>query len=184
MKEERVILGIDPGTSITGYGIINVIDKKAVLVTLGFLELQKIKDHYEKLKLIFSRTLALIDEYSPDELAIEAPFYGNNVQSMLKLGRAQGIAISAALHRNLPIFEYAPRRIKQAITGQGNASKEQVANMLQKILLIKDMPDKLDATDGLAVAMCHFYQKKPLSQNNTVKSWSDFAKKNPHRVTG
>ncbi|MFO7655857.1 MAG: crossover junction endodeoxyribonuclease RuvC [Bacteroidales bacterium] len=184
MKENRIILGIDPGTTITGYGIIKVIAKKPALVTLGYLELQKIKDHFEKLKLIFSRTLMLIDEYKPDELAIESPFYANNVQSMLKLGRAQGIAISAALYRNLPIFEYAPRRVKQAITGQGGASKEQVANMLQKMLLIKDMPGKLDATDGLAVAMCHFYQKIPALENKNFKNWSDFAKKNPDRITG
>ena len=160
MKENRIILGIDPGTTIMGYGIVTITNKEPALLTLGFIELHKIKDHYEKLQRIFDRTLMLIDEFKPDELAIESPFYGNNIQSMLKLGRAQGVAISAALHRNLPIFEYAPRKIKQSITGQGNASKEQVARFLQKLLTIEKLPNNLDATDGLAVAMCHFYQQK------------------------
>jgi crossover junction endodeoxyribonuclease RuvC len=124
----------------------------------------------------------LIDEFHPEELAIESPFYGNNVQSMLKLGRAQGVAISAALHRDLPIYEYAPRKIKQSITGQGNASKEQVAGLLQKILKINDMPGNLDATDGLAVAMCHFYQKKSMVTKGEYKNWSDYLHKNPQRL--
>lgn len=182
MKEERIILGIDPGTTIMGYGLIKVVSKQPVLITLGSIELHKIKDPYEKLQRIFARTLMLIDEFKPDELAIESPFYGNNIQSMLKLGRAQGVAISAALHRNLPIFEYAPRKIKQSITGQGSASKEQVAKLLQKFLFIKEMPAKLDATDGLAVALCHFYQNKPASGKKEFRNWGDYITKNPDRV--
>ncbi len=182
LKENTIILGIDPGTTIMGYGIVKVTEKQPALLTLGFIELHKIKDHFEKLQRIFNRTLMLIDEFKPDELAIESPFYGNNIQSMLKLGRAQGVAISAALHRNLPIFEYAPRKIKQSITGQGNASKEQVARFLQKILVIKDLPNNLDATDGLAVAMCHFYQNKPFTEMKAFKNWNDFIQKNPDRI--
>lgn len=152
------------------------------MVALGVIELHKIDDHFTKLKMIFDRTVGLIDEYHPDELAIEAPFFGKNVQSMLKLGRAQGTAISAALSRSLPIYEYAPRKIKLAITGQGNAAKEQVAALLQKILNIKELPKDLDATDGLAAAMCHFYQNKPASGEKTVKSWKDFINKNPGKL--
>ena len=182
LSENKIILGIDPGTTIMGYGLVKIDEKQPSLLTLGYIELNKIKDHYEKLQRIFVRTLMLIDEFKPDELAIESPFYGNNIQSMLKLGRAQGVAISAALHRNLPIFEYAPRKIKQSITGQGNASKEQVARLLQKILVIKELPKNLDATDGLAVAMCHFYQNKPAIGKKDFKNWSDFIKKNPDRI--
>jgi crossover junction endodeoxyribonuclease RuvC len=182
LKDNRIILGIDPGTTIMGYGLIQIIEKQPCILTLGFMELKKMKDHYEKLRRIFDRTIMLIDEFHPDELAIESPFYGNNVQSMLKLGRAQGVAISAALYRNLPIFEYAPRKIKQSITGQGNASKEQVAKLLQKILQINDLPDNLDATDGLAVAMCHFYQNRLLSKNGEFKNWADYIRKNPARI--
>src|ERR1035437_374499 len=140
-----------------GYGIIRAMGNKPEMVLLGIIELQKLEDHFTKLKTIFDRTVMLIDEYHPDELAIEAQFFGKNVQSMLKLGRAQGTAIAAALSRSIPIFEYAPRKIKLAITGQGNASKEQVALILQKLLNIPEIPKDLDATDGLAVAMCHFY---------------------------
>lgn len=182
MKDKRIILGIDPGTTIMGYGLIEIIEKQPRLITLGYIELHKIKDHYEKLQRIFERTLMLIDEFHPQELAIEAPFYGNNVQSMLKLGRAQGVAISAALHCNLPVYEYAPRKIKQSITGQGNASKEQVARLLQNILQISEMPGNLDATDGLAVAMCHFYQKKSVAAKGEYKNWNDYLRKNPHRL--
>lgn len=165
-----------------GYGLIRVVTRQPCLMTLGYIELYKLKTHYEKLQRIFERTLMLIDEYQPDELAIESPFYGNNVQSMLKLGRAQGTAISAALYRKLPIYEYAPRKIKQSITGQGNASKEQVARLLQKILKIKDIPQNLDATDGLAVAMCHFYQNENLNVKEGFKSWKDYLRKNPDRI--
>lgn len=181
-QKERIILGIDPGTSITGYGVIRIIDSVPELVTIGFMDLSKFDNHYIKLKHIFDRTTGIIDEYHPDELAIEAPFYGKNVQSMLKLGRAQGAAIAAALSRSLPIFEYAPRKIKMSITGQGAASKEQVASMLMRILKFRDSDIRLDATDGLAAALCHFYQSnKPVSEKSFT-SWKDFMNKNPKRV--
>ncbi len=182
MNEERIILGIDPGTTIMGYGVIRIADKNPVMVNLGIVELHKYKDHYIKLKYIFDRTLQLIDQYLPDELAIEAPFYGKNVQSMLKLGRAQGVAISAALSRSIPIFEYAPRKIKLAITGNGAASKEQVAALLQNILKIKEIPTNLDATDGLAAALCHFYQKDFTGNQEKFSSWKDFINKNPGKI--
>jgi crossover junction endodeoxyribonuclease RuvC len=182
LKNERIILGIDPGTSIMGYGIIKAVGDKPEMLALGVINLHKIDDHFTKLKMIFDRTVGLIDEYHPDELAIEAPFFGKNVQSMLKLGRAQGTAISAALSRSLPIYEYAPRKIKLAITGQGNAAKEQVAALLQKILNIKELPKDLDATDGLAAAMCHFYQNKTTTGEKSVKSWKDFINKNPGKL--
>jgi crossover junction endodeoxyribonuclease RuvC len=175
-------LGIDPGTTVTGYGIIRATGNKAELVTMGIIELKKVKDHYTKLKMIFDRVLQLIDEYHPDELAIEAPFYGKNVQSMLKLGRAQGVAISAALSRSIPIFEYAPRKIKLAITGIGSASKEQVATLLQKILNFREDPRLLDATDGLAAAVCHFFQKTVPSTGKGYHSWKEYIRKNPGRL--
>jgi crossover junction endodeoxyribonuclease RuvC len=165
-----------------GYGIIRGQKKAPELIALGVIELGKFKDHYIKIRQIFERTLHLIDQYHPDELAIEAPFYGKNVQSMLKLGRAQGAAISAALSRDLPIFEYAPKKIKMAITGQGNASKEQVASILQKTLTINELPKNLDATDGLAAAVCHFYQKDIPASGNSYNSWKDFIAKNPKRI--
>jgi len=181
-SEERIILGIDPGTSITGYGVIRTVDNKPELITIGSIDLSKYDDHYLKLKHIFERTAGIIDEYHPDELAIEAPFYGKNVQSMLKLGRAQGAAIAAALSRSLPIFEYAPRKIKMSITGQGAASKEQVAAMLMHILKFKLADIKLDATDGLAAALCHFYQTNNPVHEKGYNSWKDFMNKNPKRV--
>jgi len=186
LEKERIILGIDPGTTIMGYGLI--CGKSAVqaeLLALGVLELHKYDNHYTKLKVIFERVTGLIDNFHATELAIEAPFYGKNVQSMLKLGRAQGTAIAAALSRSLDIYEYAPRKIKMAITGQGNASKEQVAALLQKMFAIAEMPSNLDATDGLAAAVCHFYQKLPAqatSAGNAAKSWKEFANNNPKRV--
>jgi crossover junction endodeoxyribonuclease RuvC len=183
-QKERIILGIDPGTSITGYGVIKTIGTKPELITIGSIELSKYGDHYLKLKHIFERTIGIIDEYHPDELAIEAPFYGKNVQSMLKLGRAQGAAIAAALTRSLPIFEYAPRKIKMSITGQGAASKEQVASMLGKILKFNISEIKLDATDGLAAALCHFYQTNNPVLEKSFNSWKDFMNKNPKRVKG
>jgi crossover junction endodeoxyribonuclease RuvC len=182
MEKERIILGIDPGTTIMGYGIIRAVGNKPELLAIGVIELHKLDDHFVKLKKIFDRVVSLIDEFHPDELAIEAPFFGKNVQSMLKLGRAQGTAISAALSRSIPITEYAPRKIKLAITGQGGASKEQVAAILQKMMNIKEMPADLDATDGLAAAVCHFYQKRPVSGEKTPKSWKDFINKNPEKV--
>jgi crossover junction endodeoxyribonuclease RuvC len=180
--KERIILGIDPGTSITGYGVIRTVGTIPELIAIGSIDLAKYDDHYVKLKHIFERTTGIIDEYHPDELAIEAPFYGKNVQSMLKLGRAQGAAIAAALSRSLPIFEYAPRKIKMSITGQGAASKEQVASMLMNILKFNLAETKLDATDGLAAALCHFYQTNNPVPGKSYNSWKDFMNKNPRRV--
>jgi crossover junction endodeoxyribonuclease RuvC len=181
-SKERIILGIDPGTTITGYGVIKISGTKPELVAIGAIELSKLNDHYLKLKHIYDRTLGIIDEYHPDELAIEAPFYGKNVQSMLKLGRAQGAAIAAALSRSMPIFEYAPRKIKMSITGQGAATKEQVAAMLMHILKFHDTDMKLDATDGLAAALCHFYQSNNPVKGKAYSGWKDFMSKNPGRV--
>ncbi len=182
MDYDRIILGIDPGTSVTGYGAIGIIKKEPQIISLGVIELKKFNDHYLKLKHIFERTLGLIDEYKPDEMAIEAPFYGKNVQSMLKLGRAQGASISAALHRSVPIYEYAPRKIKMSITGVGAASKEQVAAMLGNILKFNDKDIILDATDGLAAALCHFYQSSSPVSDKSFNSWKDYMRKNPGRV--
>lgn len=184
LQAERIILGIDPGTNVLGYGIIKASGKNSIeLVVLGVIELKKYTDHYLKLKAIYERVQQLVDQYLPDDVAIEAPFFGKNVQSMLKLGRAQGVAMAAALSRSVPIFEYAPRKIKLAVTGQGNASKEQVAAMLQSILKTKEFDSKtLDATDGLAAAVCHFYQQQSIVGAKKVKSWSDFIKQNPERV--
>jgi crossover junction endodeoxyribonuclease RuvC len=179
---ERIILGIDPGTSITGYGVIRTVGTVPELIAIGAIDLSRFDDHYVKLKHIFDRTIGIIDEYHPDELAIEAPFFGKNVQSMLKLGRAQGAAIAAALTREMPIFEYAPRKIKMSITGQGAASKEQVAAMLMNILKFNLAEIKLDATDGLAAALCHFYQTNKPTQEKAFNSWKDFINKNPKRV--
>ena len=179
---ERIILGIDPGTNITGYGVIKAIGTVPELIAIGAIDLSKYDDHYVKLKHIFDRVTGIIDEYHPDELAIEAPFYGKNVQSMLKLGRAQGAAIAAALSRSVPIFEYAPRKIKMSITGQGAASKEQVASMLMNILHFRLNETKLDATDGLAAALCHFYQTNNPLAEKSYNSWKDFMNKNPKRV--
>lgn len=175
-------MGFDPGTNISGYGIISVSGNKPKLIVLGIIDLRKLKDPYLKLQTIFKRTLSLVDEFHPDEFAIEAPFYGKNVQSMLKLGRAQGVAMAAALYRSIPIFEYAPRKIKMSITGHGNASKEQVAGMLQSLLQVKSFPKQQDATDGLAAAMCHFYQSNAPESLKEFKSWKDFIRKNPDRV--
>lgn len=181
-NKERVILGIDPGTSITGYGLIKTVGPDPELITIGSIDLSKFDDHYLKIKHIFDRTVGIIEEYHPDELAIEAPFYGKNVQSMLKLGRAQGAAIAAALSYSIPIFEYAPRKIKMSITGRGAASKEQVASMLMQILKFNKLEVKLDATDGLAAALCHFYQTNTPARGKTFNSWKDFISKNPKRV--
>jgi crossover junction endodeoxyribonuclease RuvC len=182
LDQGKIILGVDPGTTIMGYGIIASRGKDPALMAIGVINLSKFKDHYVKIRKIFERTLQLIDEYHPDELAIEAPFYGKNVQSMLKLGRAQGAAISAALQRDMPIFEYAPKKIKMAITGEGSASKEQVAGILQQILNIRDLPKNLDATDGLAAAVCHFYQKDLGDHGPGYKGWKDFISRNPGRL--
>ncbi len=180
-NQDRIILGIDPGTIVMGYGIIHLQGKDPKLSTMGVLKLDKFADHATRLRKIFERTLSLIDEYHPDELAIEAPFYGKNVQSMLKLGRAQGVAIAAALYRQIPIFEYSPKKIKQSITGNGNASKEQVAGMLYSILDMKAFDGPLDATDGLAAAMCHYFQKNVSTGGKTYSGWKSFLTDNPDR---
>lgn len=184
MSKERIILGIDPGTIVMGYGIIRIEGKKPILEAMGVLQLNKYEDHYVRLKKIFDRVLSLIDQYHPDELAIEAPFFGKNVQSMLKLGRAQGTAISAALSRDIPIFEYAPLKIKMSITGNGQASKEQVAGMLQRILHISkdNMLPQLDATDGVAAALCHFLQSNNPVSDKKYSGWKDYIAKNPGKI--
>ena len=184
MVKEQIILGIDPGTTIMGYGLLKVTGNKVEMLAMGVLELKKYSDHYLKLQRIFARTLSLIDEFHPDCLAIEAPFFGKNVQSMLKLGRAQGVAMSAALYRDIPITEYAPLKIKMAITGSGSASKEQVADMLRRILKIplENMLPQLDASDGLAAAYCHFLQAgRPVSEK-AYSGWKDFIAKNEDKV--
>jgi len=175
-------MGIDPGTNLMGYGLIRIANKKPKILVSGVLDLKKISDPYIKLQKIFQRTLQVIDEYKPDELAIESQFFGKNIQSMLKLGRAQGVAISAALHRNIPIFEYAPRKIKLAITGTGTASKEQLAVILQRFFNMKQFPQNPDETDAIAIAMCHFFQSNNPIAKSKASSWADFVKKNPNRV--
>jgi crossover junction endodeoxyribonuclease RuvC len=179
---ERIILGIDPGTTVMGYGVLRVEGNKPSMLAMGVLELKKYDDHYLKLKRIFERVVQLIETYHPDEMAIEAPFFGKNVQSMLKLGRAQGVAMAAALSRSVPIFEYAPLRIKQAITGRGSASKEQVALFLKHYLNLKEESKFLDATDGLAAAVCHFFQANAPVSASGSNSWKSFISKNPGRV--
>jgi crossover junction endodeoxyribonuclease RuvC len=195
-KTDKVILGIDPGTVVMGYGIIHITGNNLKLVSAGVLALDKKEDHFLRIKEIFDTVEKLIKEYKPDEFSIEEPFFGKNVQSMLKLGRAQGAAISAALHHHLPVHGYSPRTIKKSITGNGASSKEQVASMLRTILKFEETPKFLDATDALGVAVCHYFQTKVLSQNNsnpdvkvkkqTAKkskaSWSAFINKNPDRI--
>ena len=182
MSSEKIILGIDPGTTIMGFGLIKVINKNMELIRMDELILKKYDDHYLKLKLIFERTIHIIDTYHPDEIAIEAPFFGKNVQSMLKLGRAQGVAMAAGLSRETPITEYSPKKIKMAITGNGNASKEQVAKMLQSLLKIKELPTNLDSTDGLAAAVCHFYNGGNITSEKNYSGWGAFVKQNGNRV--
>ncbi len=165
-----------------GYGIIHQKDTKIQLISLGVIQLSKYSNQALKLKKIFERTLAIIDEFKPDELAIEAPFYGKNVQSMLKLGRAQGVAMASALYRSIPIYEYSPKKIKQSITGNGNASKEQVSAMLINLLSINEAPKYLDATDGLAAAVCHYFQKSPGGTDEGYSGWKHFISKNPDRI--
>ena len=182
MPVERIILGIDPGTTVMGYGVITIKGKEIGVLTMGVLKLTKINNHADKLKKIFDRTLSLIKEYHPDELAIEAPFFGKNVQSMLKLGRAQGVAIAAALSQTVPIFEYSPRKIKQSITGKGNASKEQVSKMLQTLLSFNQPPKYLDSTDALATALCHYFQQGKTLKTKSYSGWQSFLAQNPERA--
>ncbi|MDR1339952.1 MAG: crossover junction endodeoxyribonuclease RuvC [Prevotellaceae bacterium] len=183
-KVNRTILGVDPGTALMGYAIVRSKGSNLELLVMGVIELKKYKNHYEKLNKIYERVDSIIKEYKPEELAIEAPFFGKNVQSMLKLGRAQGVAMAAALSNGLPIFEYAPKKIKTAITGSGSASKEQVANALRLELQIKDMPEYMDATDALGAAVCHFHQTKLISRmtKSGGNDWKSFIKNNPGRV--
>lgn len=182
-KKERVIIGIDPGTSIMGYGVILEKGSKIELLSMGIVRMDHLDDHFLKLQRIFEKTMVLIDEYKPDAMALEAPFYGKNIQVMLKLGRAQGVAMAAALTRNIPITEYAPRKIKQSITGNGSAGKEQVAAMLQNLLKFKETPQFLDATDGLAVAVCHSFQRVSTSgSGKSYSGWEAFAKDNKKRL--
>lgn len=192
-QNTKVIMGIDPGTNRMGYGVLEVCCNNLKCRVIGDIDLSKFGDPYAKLKHIFNRVSALVDEYKPDEVALESPFFGKNVQSMLKLGRAQGVAMAAALYKDLPVFEYAPRRIKQAITGKGGASKEQVAAMLKSMLGVTHNSRSLDATDGLSVALCHYFVTssavcaaaasgaKPARRNSKSESWEHFIARNPQR---
>jgi crossover junction endodeoxyribonuclease RuvC len=182
LPTEKIILGIDPGTTIMGFGLIRVVGKQMEFMQIDELMLKKYTDPYTKLKLIFERTIHLIDTYHPDEIAIEAPFFGKNVQSMLKLGRAQGVAMAAGLSRQVTITEYSPKKIKMAITGNGNASKEQVAKMLQSLLNMKQLPKNLDATDGLAAAVCHFYNAGKPQAGKSYSGWASFVRNNEKRL--
>ncbi len=185
-KADRIIIGIDPGTNIMGYGILGIYSRKPQMIAMGLIELTKLGDHYLRLARIYERVLMLVEQYCPDEMAIEAPFFGKNVQSMLKLGRAQGVAMAAALARQVPITEYEPRKIKQAITGNGAAAKEQVCEMLVRILNIprESLLPKLDATDALAAALCHFYESDKPVVAKGAKSWKEYIAKNPGKVKG
>jgi crossover junction endodeoxyribonuclease RuvC len=182
--KETIILGIDPGTNLMGYGVLKILGNQPEMLGMGVIDLRKERDPYLKLGQIFKQVQQVIDTYLPDELSIEAPFFGKNVQSMLKLGRAQGVAIAAAISRDIPIHEYAPLKIKMAITGNGQASKEQVAGMLQRILKIPagEMPKFMDATDALAAAYCHYLQKGRPQSDGHYNSWKDFITKNSDRV--
>ncbi len=183
---DRIIMGIDPGTNVMGYGILGVKNKKPFMIAMGVIELHREDSHYLRLRHIFDRVLGLVESFLPDELAIEAPFFGKNVQSMLKLGRAQGVAMAAALSRDIPITEYEPRKIKQAITGSGAASKEQVREMLRRMLKISEenLLPQLDSTDALGAALCHFYESQRPQIEKGCKSWKEFIAKNPGKVKG
>lgn len=181
--KERRILGIDPGTTVMGYGVIEGKGRNAQLIDLDIVSMRSMKDPMEKLKHIFEETVRIIESFLPDEMAVEAPFYGKNVQSMLKLGRAQGVVMAAAMHKNIPICEYSPRKIKQSITGKGSASKEQVAAALPYVLNLKGGIDaKLDATDAVAVALCHFFQNGAVGNKKSYSGWDAFVRQNPERL--
>lgn len=184
MDYEKIIMGIDPGTNVMGYGILGINGNNLTPIILGAIELTKVGDHYLRLARIYERVTGLVDQYLPDELAIEAPFYGKNVQSMLKLGRAQGVAMAAALARDIPIAEYAPLKVKQVVTGNGGASKEQVANMICYILKMdrQKLPSLLDATDAMAVALTHYYESRKPSAGGGAKNWAQFLKQHPERI--
>jgi crossover junction endodeoxyribonuclease RuvC len=183
-KSAKIILGIDPGTLLMGYGIIEVQGKEVTMKVMQALNLSSQKDNYRRLQLIHAKVGELIREFRPHEFAIEAPFYGKNVQSMLKLGRAQGVAIAAAMHAGLPVTEYSPKKVKQSVTGNGNADKEQVWKMLRELLCLREEPASYDATDALAVAVCHHFQSRLLTgkPGKPLKGWEDFIKNNPSRV--
>ena len=181
MAKEKIILGIDPGTNVMGYGVLVIKDQVMSCPSMGAVQIKE-EDYGLKLKVIFEKTLALVDDFKPDEFAIEAPFFGKNVQSMLKLGRAQGVAMAAALIREIPIAEYSPRKVKQSITGSGAASKEQVAAMIKSMLKSETLPTYLDATDGLAVAICHHFQSSNKLGSGSKKGWASFLKENPDRI--
>lgn len=180
--KEKIILGIDPGTTVMGYGLLLIEGKKYKILQYGVIHLKKYDTHELKLKKIFERVTSIIDEFLPDTVALEAPFYGVNVQSMLKLGRAQGVAMAAALARNIPITEYSPKKVKQSVTGNGNASKEQVAAMLQTLLNIEELPKFLDATDALAVALCHYFHEGRMQTRGRNEGWKSFIEENPDRL--
>lgn len=182
MVRDKIILGIDPGTIIMGYGLVHIRNKKIELINFGIIKLAQYQSHQDKLKKIFERITELITEYKPDEISIEAPFFGKNVQSMLKLGRAQGVAMAAALNKNIPVFEYSPRKIKKSITGKGNSSKEQVAGMIQNLLNIESKPENLDATDGIAAALCHHFQRNNNSNKTNYSNWSSYVKQNKNKI--
>jgi crossover junction endodeoxyribonuclease RuvC len=182
LVKEKIILGVDPGTNVMGYGIIKITGSKIELLDAGVLSMKKEKDLGVRLKMIFDHMISLIDQFLPDELAIEAQFFGENVQSMLKLGKAQGVAIAAALSRSIPFEEYAPKKIKMSITGKGTSSKEQVAGMLVHILKIKNLPEPLDATDALATAVCHHYQSNSPTGGKKYSGWDSFLKNNPNKL--
>lgn len=178
-------MGIDPGTNFMGYAILRTTGKnsKPELIVSGVVDMKKLDDPYLKLQRVFQRTLQVIDSYHPDEFAIESQFYGKNIQSMLKLGRAQGVAIAAALQRDIPIFEYAPKKIKMSITGTGEASKEQIAILLGKFMVMPDTISTLDETDAIAIAYCHHLQGSlPTTGSSKCKDWGDFIKQNPDKV--
>jgi crossover junction endodeoxyribonuclease RuvC len=188
-KLSKTILGVDPGTLIMGYSIIRVQQSTIQVVQIDVLKLSSKRDNYERLQLIHKKMLELLQQHCPDEFAIEAPFFGKNVQSMLKLGRAQGVAIAAAINCGVPVTEYSPKKVKQSITGNGNAGKEQIFKMLQNIVALPDKPQYFDATDALAVAVCHHFQEKlvvPESKKTTTRkqssSWETFLKTHAHRV--
>lgn len=183
-KQSNIILGIDPGTIIMGYGLIRVTGNKISLLEMGVLQPGKVKDSYKKLQLIFNTVSGLVTKYQPDTFAIEAPFFGKNVQSMLKLGRAQGVAIAAAMRHGLEVTEYQPKKVKQSVTGNGNASKEQVQKMLQQILSFDENPKHFDATDALAVAVCHYFQQKTIltGTGQKINGWKDFIAKHPEKI--
>jgi crossover junction endodeoxyribonuclease RuvC len=189
-KPVKIILGIDPGTLVMGHGIIAVNGSSMQMIEMSVLKLSGKKSNYDRLQMIHHQVTLLIKKYKPDEFAIESPFFGKNVQSMLKLGRAQGVAIAAAMSAGLPVTEYSPKKIKQSITGNGNADKEQVWKMLKHILALKEKPRHFDATDALAVAICHHFQCKLLMESTIPKKkvlkkkngWNDFILKNPHRL--